>query len=66
MMTMYDPVFPTVKQIVNSVKNRLRTWQLRRTQNKRSVHVSELPEHLRDDLDLGALTKSRSSIRDYH
>ncbi|GAB6261171.1 hypothetical protein PSSHI_14140 [Photobacterium sp. R1] len=67
MMTMYDPVFPTVQQVVTSVKkifSKLRIWQLKR-QCIRSLQ--EVPEHLRADLGLDQSNEhSSTSANDAH
>lgn len=65
MMTMYDPVFPTIKQVVTSVKKALTVWRARRAKVKRVVHVSALPQHLRDDLDLEVPHRARPNASDY-
>lgn len=55
MMTMYDPVFPTVKQVVNSVKRGLSLLKSWRKQRRNLQYLSDIPEHLRDDLGLDGI-----------
>ncbi|KDM89823.1 hypothetical protein KCN56_21410 [Photobacterium galatheae] len=52
MMTMYDPVFPTVKQVVASVKHGFSQFQSWRQKRQSLQVLNDIPEHLRADLNL--------------
>lgn len=55
-MTTFEPVFPTVQQVVASVKRGFSLYQCWRQQKRRTHYLTDLPLHLREDIGLDRLT----------
>ncbi|UXI03141.1 DUF1127 domain-containing protein [Photobacterium sp. TY1-4] len=54
-MTTFEPVFPTVQQVVASVKRGFSLYRNWRQQRRRAYYLSDLPAHLREDIGLDRL-----------